>query len=180
MCHKLSNIIIEWCCTFYFLNDYTKIKATYGMEVFLELFWKIIGFFVIGLFINKKIEFFLSLWCFSTLRLFIGGRHCSSSLFCFFTMIFIGLTSANIFSRFVIPPKYGIFLFGLAITLVIRYAPFSSKLIYKNKLIKKTSATIILIIYLLFFLLIEEQSIKNVFLCSPLMEIATILHIKDK
>lgn len=58
MCHKLSNIIIEWCCTFYFLDDYTKIKATYGMEVFLELFWKIIGFFVIGLFINKKIEFF--------------------------------------------------------------------------------------------------------------------------
>lgn len=65
MCHKLAENIIKWCEKTYKLDRYSHVKSVYGMEVFLENFWKLIGFLLIGSRLENKISFFMAIASFS-------------------------------------------------------------------------------------------------------------------
>lgn len=52
MCHFWAEIISRWCAYKLHIDQDQREKIWYGMEVFLELLWKLIAIMVIGLIMN--------------------------------------------------------------------------------------------------------------------------------
>lgn len=110
MCHKLAENIIRWCEKTDTLDEYGHIKAVYGMEVFLENFWKLIGFLLIGSWVENKVSFFTAIVSFTFLRIWAGGKHFNSSLLCFAFVALVGLIPSCIIGQAVIPNQIVILL----------------------------------------------------------------------
>lgn len=61
MCHFWAEIISRWCADKLHIDQDQKEKIWYGMEVFLELLWKLVAIIVIGLLMKNKGVYFLSM-----------------------------------------------------------------------------------------------------------------------
>lgn len=72
MCHFLAEIISRWCADKLYIDQGQKEKIWYGMEVFLELLWKLVAIMVIGLIMKNKGVYFLSIFSFCLLRIWLG------------------------------------------------------------------------------------------------------------
>ena len=73
MCHNLAKNLIKWCEKTSVIDENHYIKAAYGMEVFLENIWKLIGFLLIGIWVENRVPFFVAIASFSLLRILVGG-----------------------------------------------------------------------------------------------------------
>lgn len=58
MCHKIAKKIIIWCEKDQEFDGYEHIKAVYGIEVFLESFWKLVGLLLLGCLAENRQMFF--------------------------------------------------------------------------------------------------------------------------
>ena len=61
MCHKIAKKIIIWCEKDQEFDGYEHIKAVYGIEVFLESFWKLAGLLLLGCLAENRQMFFVSI-----------------------------------------------------------------------------------------------------------------------
>ena len=174
MCHKLAGNIITWCEQISELDEYGHVKAVYGMEVFLENIWKLAGLLLIGNLVENKVQFFVSVSCFSALRIFAGGKHSKLSITCFLFMVLIGVIPVYILKHVFIPVAISISFFIIALALVLLYAPCNSYVIHKTTK-RKVQASVLVIVHLTAFLLISDLGIRNAILFGTLTEAMTLI-----
>lgn len=174
MCHKLAEKLIIWCEGDNEFDGYEHIKAVYGIEVFLESLWKLIGLLVLGCMVENRQMFFVSIVCFSLLRCSAGGRHSKSSIICFLCMASVGLVPAYILEQWVIPNIVSALFFVIAFALLLIYAPHMSHTVDNTKE-RKMLALFLTTIYLFLFLIIPDQGIRNAVLFGTLAETITLI-----
>lgn len=174
MCHKLAENIIKWCEKTYSLDEYSYIKAVYGMEVFLENFWKLIGFLLIGNMVEHKVSFFTAIASFSFLRILAGGKHLNSSVLCFVFVALVGLIPSCVIMQAVIPDQIVFFLFIMVFGLILLYAPCISVATNKNR---KIAAFTLAFIYLLACLFTSNLYIRNSVLVGCTVEALTLIKV---
>ncbi len=174
MCHKLAESIIAWCESIYELDEYGHVKKVYGMEVFLESIWKLIGLLLIGNLAENRGQFFVSIICFSLLRIFAGGRHFKSSVVCFLFMMSVGLFPAIILKQANIPIVVNILIFCVIFMLIWVYAP-SASYVTDRVMKRKVQATIIVMVYTAVFWLTSDLGIRNAMLFGTLTEAITLI-----
>lgn len=181
MCHKLAIRIIDSCKSIVSLDSYEVIRYTYGMEVFLEFVWKLIGIVIVGVLIPRRRIFYLAIICFVLLRINAGGKHCKKSISCFVAMIAIGLLSMCLSEWVHMSTVVGCIFFAIFLIAVQMYAPYITTDLSHNKFSRKKRLTsLTLIIYLLLFIGIQDLTFRHVFLYSSIMEILSIVHRKGK
>lgn len=176
MCHFLAEIISRWCVYNLHIDQDQKEKIWYGMEVFLELLWKLIAIMVIGLIMKNKGVYFLSIFSFCLLRIWVGGKHFHSSIICFGFMVLVGYLPVCVGKIYIIPWYLGeaflIFSFGI----VEKYSLYNQWYLSEEKKQKrKLCAYIVLILYILSVLFTKIQEYRNAILFGNGMEIFTII-----
>lgn len=172
MCHKLAENIIKWCEKTYSLDGYGHVKAVYGMEVFLENFWKLIGFLLVGSWVDNKVSFFMAVASFSFLRMLAGGKHFNSSVLCFTFVLLIGLIPSYVIGQATIPNQIVILLFIMIVGLILLYAPYISVTVNRNR---KIATLALAFIYLLVCLFTSNLFIRNSVLVGCIAEVLTLV-----
>lgn len=172
MCHKLAENIIKWCEKTYALDEYGHIKAVYGMEVFLENFWKLLGFLLIGSWVENKVSFFVAIVSFSFLRILAGGKHFNSSLLCFVFVALVGLFPSCIIGQALVSDQIVILLFMMIFGLILLYAPCIAGTTNRNR---KNAAFVLAFIYLLICLFTSNLFIRNSILMGCSVEALTLI-----
>lgn len=176
MCHWLAGIISEWCEERMPMEQTRKITIRYGMEVFLELLWKLIGMILIGMVVRKKELYFLSIFSFCLLRLWIGGKHFCSSVFCFGFMVFVGCCPAYFCGIDVIPVIFGEFLLAISFIIVEKCGLFGQAyLSIDSKKMRKSCAYILLLLYMFWILLIKIPGGRDAILFGTGIEMMLVI-----
>lgn len=172
MCHSLSENLIKWCEKTSVIDENHYIKAVYGMEVFLENIWKLIGFLLIGIWVENKVSFFVAIASFSLLRILAGGRHFKSSLLCFGFVTLVGLFPAYVLGDMEISTQIVWLLYMVIFSLLYIYAPCMSVAVNKSR---KKYAFVLAFIYLVLCLAMTNVLVKNAILAGSFIEALTLI-----
>ena len=169
--HYLASKISTWCFKSNdSMDDKNRAAITYGIELFLDGILNARG--------NAALS--PSIGCFSLLRFYAGGLHMQTSLGCFLSMLFVGLSAILCAKTGVVLPIYiFIILTALEFLVVSRYAPHftANNPIYDGKIIKhkNTFAKLVILIYGLLIIFLPQNSVKVLIAVPTLWETISIL-----
>lgn len=127
MIEIIAENIMRWCNNYYKISDRKKELVQFGIEVILDFICDIMGILIIGYMLNRVWEFIISLFAFSSLRLWSGGIHCKTSYGCFCFMVFI--CSISVFgANLLLALPYWIIYLTLLLLIILTYfyAPMNS------------------------------------------------------
>lgn len=179
--HYLASKISTWCFKSNdSMDDKNRAAITYGIELFLDRILKFIGIMLIAIVIGEIPGMIIAIGCFSLLRFYAGGLHMQTSLGCFLSMLFVGLSAILCAKTGVVLPIYiFIILTALEFLVVSRYAPHftANNPIYDGKIIKhkNTFAKLVILIYGLLIIFLPQNSVKVLIAVPTLWETISIL-----
>lgn len=134
------------------------------------------GMILIGIVVQKKELYFLSIFSFCLLRLWIGGKHFRSSIFCFGFMVFVGCCPACFFDIDIIPVFLGEFLLAISFIIVEKCGLYGQAyLSIDSKKMRKLCAYILLLLYMLCILLIKIPGGRDAILFGTGMEMMLVI-----
>ncbi len=162
--------------------DYDSSKLDeirYGLEAIYLSLTKVVVILLVSLLLGLFKEAVILLFFFNGLRSFAFGIHATKSWMCWIasSLLFIGLPYVCLHINLLLVIQY----FVLAVTLIcfLLYAPADTKkrpLVRKNRRIKFKLLTIIVaVIYILLYFYTNNMFLKNVIMCSMLLE-AVLIH----
>lgn len=162
--------------------DYDSSKLDeirYGLEAIYLSLTKVVVILLVSLMLGLFKEAVILLLFFNGLRSFAFGIHAKKSWMCWVasSLLFIGLPYVCLHLNLPLVIQY----FVLAVSLIcfLLYAPADTKkrpLVRKNRRIKFKILTIIVaVIYILLYFYTNSMFLKNVIMCSMLLE-AVLIH----
>ena len=162
--------------------DYDSSKLDeirYGLEAIYLSLTKVVVILLVSLLLGLFKEAVILLFFFNGLRSFAFGIHATKSWMCWIasSLLFIGLPYVCLHINLLLVIQY----FVLAVTLIcfLLYAPADTKkrpLVRKNRRIKFKLLTItVAVIYILLYFYTNSMFLKNVIMCSMLLE-AVLIH----
>lgn len=162
--------------------DYDSSKLDeirYGLEAIYLSLTKVVVILLVSLLLGLFKEAVILLFFFNGLRSFAFGIHATKSWMCWIasSLLFIGLPYVCLHINLPLVIQY----FVLAVTFIcfLLYAPADTKkrpLVRKNRRIKFKLLTIIVaVIYILLYFYTNSMFLKNVIMCSMLLE-AVLIH----
>lgn len=162
--------------------DYDSSKLDeirYGLEAIYLSLTKVVVILLVSLLLGLFKEAVILLLFFNGLRSFAFGIHATKSWMCWIasSLLFIGLPYVCLHLNMPLVTQY----FVLAVTFIcfLLYAPADTKkrpLVRKNRRIKFKLLTItVAVIYILLYFYTNSMFLKNVIMCSMLLE-AVLIH----
>lgn len=160
-------------------DDIKKDEIRYGLEAIYLSITKVVVILFISFLLNLLKEAIILLIFFNGLRSFAFGIHASKSWICFISssILFIGIPYFCL--NYNIPEIIQYIIIIISLINFILYAPADTKkrpLVRKNKRIGfKILTLFISLLYILLFFYTDNIFIKNVIVCSMLLE-AVLIH----
>ena len=138
------------------LNDYSKIKIKYGLEVMYNFITKTSVVLLLAILFHALVEVFLIFLFYGLLRTFIHGVHGTSNTLCWIITLTSYVLSVFIIRTFVISNLVKIAICSISLVSIILWAPSDTKyrpLLNKRKRIYfKIISTLLASTYLLIIL----------------------------
>lgn len=149
----------------------------YGIEVFLNEFFKVITAWGIGLLAGKFKEVVFATFFLLLMRNIAGGKHFKSNLMCFITSIMAIVLPSVIGSLFLLPMEYFFIISGIECITLFTFSPYfiNHSLKGTQKWIRKSVIVCIYIIGILWFLYRQNWIYINMIFIITAIEIISLL-----
>jgi len=181
----LSGNIAKWCIKNSDLKNEQLGIIQFGIEVFMDSFFKIAGLIILGALFGFLGKVIIVLIVFCTIRYFAGGMHCESHIGCFLSMamICIAAISLSMISHYLPAWLIGVILI-LAFINTLRYAPVIS---WKNPIndqkiidFKKKGSLLCILIVSIFIIAHKDIAVKWLLVTPLFIEAITISPLLNK
>ncbi|MBD5545409.1 MAG: hypothetical protein HDR01_14510 [Lachnospiraceae bacterium] len=153
----------------------------YGIEVFLNEFYKLITAWGIGLLVGKLKEVVFATFFLLLMRNIAGGIHFKSNFICFITSVMAIVLPSVIGSFFILPMEYFFIIFSIECITLFIVSPYfkNNSLRGIQKWVRKSVIVYIYIIGTLWFLYGQNWTYINMIFIITAIEIVSLLGKRD-
>lgn len=149
----------------------------YGIEVFLNEFFKVAAAWGIGLLAGRLKEAVFATFFLLIMRNVAGGKHFKSNFICFITSVMAIVLPSVLGSLFILPIKYFFIISGIECIALLLFSPYFAghSLTGAQKWGRKSAIAGIYVVALLWFLYKQSWTYSNMVLITAAIEIISLL-----
>ena len=154
-------------------NDFDRERIGYALKLLLDEGEKILGIAIIFIILGRCEDFILSFLVLMSLRIYIGGLHCSTRIRCFLFSLSFFMVSVLMAELICVSKFIGIIISMFAFINVVHCAPLPAKhriLVSKRGEKRlRNRALLIMVLWILHYILVNKR-MANLILWTIIMQ----------
>ncbi len=157
-------------------------KMTYGLEIILNNFMKLLIIMLIGACMGVFLETFCVFLGFGILRMYAGGVHCDTNKMCWISSIIVCVGNAYLAQYSLVSEVCGIVIAVVCVIIIELYAPSGTRvnpIKECDRSIRKRNSLVIVLVYAFIAIIGWKMAFARVLLYGTLTEAVTLLPIAN-